>query len=142
MIVVDLNILIYAINRDVGLHTAARSWWEARLSGRVPVGLAWTVIQGFVRLTTHPSVMPHPLTPDQAFSVVDGWLEQPCVRIAEPTERHWSIFKNLLAPLGVAGNLTSDAHLAALAIERGALLCSTDRDFARFPGLRWENPLA
>jgi len=140
--IVDLNLLVYAVNRDVPHHRAARAWWEERLAGREPVGLSWTVVLGFLRLTTHPSVMPRPLTPEQALAVVDGWLEQPCVRLTEPTERHWGILEDMLAPLGTAGNLTSDAHLAALAVEHGATLCSTDGDFGRFPHLRWKNPLA
>lgn len=142
MIVVDLNLLIYAVNEDAIQHDGARQFWEQTLSEGVAVGLPWTVVLGFVRLTTNPRVMPHPLAPEQAFGVVDGWLAQATVEVIEPTDRHWEIVKELLLPLGTAGNLTTDAHLAALAVERGATLCSTDNDFSRFPRLKWSNPLA
>jgi uncharacterized protein len=142
VIVVDLNLLIYAVNEDALAHERARRWWERALSGAETVGLAWSVILGFIRLTTNPRVMPRPLTPEQAFAVIDDWLAQPIVTSVEATDRHWAILKELLEPLGTAGNLTSDAHLASLAIEHGARLFSTDNDFARFAGLRWLNPLA
>lgn len=142
MIVVDLNLLVYAVNEDTALHEGARRFWEQTLSRGTPVGLAWSVILGFVRLTTNPRVMPRPLTATEAFSVVDDWLAQPALRIVEPDEGHWEIVKEILAPLGTAGNLVADAHLAALAIERGATLCSTDNDFARFSRLKWSNPLS
>lgn len=142
MIVVDLNLLLYATNEDALLHERARRWWEQLVSSGQPIGLAWTVVLGFLRLTTNHRVMPHPLAPDQAMAIIDDWFGQPSVRPLEPTARHWAIVKEILAPLGTAGNLTSDAHLAALAIEHGARLLSTDNDFARFAGLRWSNPLA
>lgn len=142
MILVDLNLLLYAINEDAPRHRSAKAWWEACLSGETPVGLAWLVVLGFLRVTTHPRVMPSPLSAREAVSVVDDWLQQPMVRLVEPSERHWEILTTLLDELGTAGNLTSDAHLAALAIEHGARLCSTDNDFSRFEHLRWENPLA
>jgi toxin-antitoxin system PIN domain toxin len=142
VIVVDLNLLIYATNEDAPMHEKARQWWESLLSAGEAVGLAWTVVLGFLRLTTNPRVLPRPLTPEQAIAVIDDWLAQPSVTTLEPTERHWEILKEVLSPLGTAGNLTSDAHLAALAIEHGARLFSTDNDFARFAGVRWINPLA
>ena len=142
MKLIDLNILIYAVNRDAPPHRAARTWLEATLSGSEAVGLAWTVILGFLRLTTNGRIVPQPLSPKQAIGVVDGWLQLPCVRVVDPSDRHWSILQDLLAAGGTAGNLTTDAHLAALAIEYGARLYSTDHDFARFKGLRWANPLA
>lgn len=142
MIVVDLNILIYAVNADAMSHSQARRWWERALSEGETIGLAWSVVFGFLRLTTNARIMPRPLTPEQAFSIIDDWLAQPIVQTVAPTERHWAIVKELLAPLGAAGNLTSDAHLAGLAIEHGARLFSTDNDFARFAGLRWVNPLS
>ena len=141
MIVVDLNLLLYAANRDAPHHDAARTWWEGALSGDETVGLGGSVVLGFVRIATNPRILPKPLEPAQAFALVDEWLAQPNVVLIEPTERHWGIVKDLLEPLGAAGNLTTDAHLAALAIERGAKLCSTDRDFGRFPHLRWIDPL-
>ncbi len=142
MLVVDINLLIYATNRDAADHRAARGWWESALSGDEPVGLAWLVLLGFLRISTHPRILTSPLSYEQAADVVDGWLEQPVTRPLQPTDRHWGILKDLLEPFGTAGNLTSDAHLAALAIEHGATLCSTDRDFGRFVHLKWHNPLA
>lgn len=141
MIVVDVNLLIYAVNEDAALHERAKAWWESSLSSQTPVGLPWSVLLGFVRLTTNPRVMPKPITPSQAFAYVDDWLAQPIVSVVDATDHHWATFKELLAPLGTAGNLTTDAHLAALAIEHGARLYSTDNDFGRFKGLRWTNPL-
>lgn len=141
MLVVDINLLIYATNRDAADHQAARAWWESALSGDEPVGLAWLVLLGFVRISTHPRILPSPLSFEQAAGVVDDWLEQPVTRQLQPSERHWRLLKELLAPFGTAGNVTSDAHIAALAIEHGATLCSTDRDFGRFPHLKWQNPL-
>ena len=140
MMIVDLNILIYAVNRDAPDHHAARRFWEECLSSDRPIGLAWTVILGFLRVTTHPRVMPKPISAFAAMKIVDGWMKQPQVRLLEPTERHWAILRELLAPFGMAGNVTSDAHLAALAIEHGAELVSADHDFARFPRLRFTHP--
>jgi hypothetical protein len=144
MIVVDLNLLVYAANRDAREHTVAHAWWRAVLADGESVGLAWSVVLGFVRLTTSPRIMPRPLAPEDAFAAVDAWLAQPSVRTIEPTDRHWGLVKELLGRTGTAANLTSDAHLAALAIEHGARLHSTDNDFDRFRthGLRWVNPLA
>ena len=142
MIAVDLNLLIYALNEDAPEHHRALNWWEQTMSSDVPVGLTWSVLLGFLRLSTNPRIMPRPLSPEQALEVIDDWLAHPITRILEPTCQHWTILKELLAPLGSAGNLTSDAHLAALCIERGALLCSADSDFSRFSKLRWNNPLA
>lgn len=142
MVIVDINLLLYAINRDAPDHVRARAWWESVLNGDEPVGLAWLVVLGFVRISTHPRILPAPLSFQQAVRLVDEWLEQAPVRLVHPSERHWGIFTRLLEPLGTAANLTSDAHLAALAIEHGARLCSSDHDFGRFPHLQWENPLA
>lgn len=142
MIIVDLNLLIYATNRDAPLHERAFAWWkECLVTDDEEVGLAWSVLLGFVRLTTNPRVMPKPLEPAEALAVVDKWLSHPVVRTVVPTARHWNIVKELLDAAGTAGNLTSDAHLAALAIEHGARLFSADHDFNRFPGLRFTNPL-
>ncbi|MCM2257767.1 MAG: type II toxin-antitoxin system VapC family toxin [Vicinamibacteria bacterium] len=142
MILVDANLLIYAIDKDSPQHKPARKWIEAALSGSDTVGLAWGVILAFLRLTTRPGILQRPMSADQAIAYVDEWLALPNVEIVQPGETHWSVFRNLLHAAGSAGNLTSDAHLAALAIERGATLCSADNDFRRFPGLRHENPLA
>jgi uncharacterized protein len=142
MIVVDVNLLIFASNEDSPHHDRARAWWQRTLSGDEAIGLPWSVILGFLRITTHRRALTRPLTPEQATEVIDGWFRQSTVRVLEPTSRHWSIVKELLAPLGTAGNLTMDAHLAALAIEHGGRLFSMDDDFDRFEGLRWVNPLA
>jgi toxin-antitoxin system PIN domain toxin len=141
MKVVDINILIYTINKDTPHHQKAKKWFEASLSSDEPVGLAWMVILGFLRIITSGRIMPTPLQPEVAFEIVDEWLRQPPCRIIVQTERHWSILQEILMPLGTAANLTSDAHLAALAIEHGARLFSTDNDFSRFASLRWTNPI-
>jgi toxin-antitoxin system PIN domain toxin len=140
MKLVDLNVLLYAVNRDTAQHEAVRSWWEATLSGEEPVGLAWTVLLGFLRLATNPHVFETPLTSTQAIERVETWLTHPNTRVVYETEEHWHILKDLLRQSGTAGNLTTDAHLAALAISIGATLASCDTDFGRFPRLRWENP--
>jgi len=142
MILLDANLLIYAVNRDAPLHAKAKSWLEKSLAEVEPVGFSWLVILAFVRLTTRPGLLQKSLSPERAFNLVQEWLDQPPARVVQPGQRHISILRGLLTPLGTAGNLTSDAHLAALAIEQNAQLCSCDNDFARFPGLRWKNPLA
>lgn len=136
-----MNLLVYAVNQDSPLHGHAKSWLEGALSGTETFGLAWNVLLGFLRLTTRSAVMPKPVSVDQALAVVGLWLSQPVVVIVEPGPRHFELLRGLLSTLGTAGNLTSDAHLAALAIEHDAEVCSTDSDFARFTGLRWRNPL-
>jgi toxin-antitoxin system PIN domain toxin len=141
MKLVDINILIYAINKDTPHHPKAKKWLEASLSSNESFGLAWIVILGFLRIITSGRIMPTPLPPEVAIEIIDEWLSQPPATLIVPTERHWSILKELLLPLGTAANLTSDAHLAALAIEHGARLFSTDNDFSRFPNLRWTNPI-
>lgn len=141
MIIVDVNLLIYAVNADAPFHAKARSWLEAVISGAETVGLPWTVLLAFLRLTTRRGLFEKPLSVETAFAVVDEWLQQPAVIVVEPTARHLRTLRELLVPLGTGGNLTADAHLAALAIEHGAQLCSTDNDFSRFAGVRWRNPL-
>ena len=142
MKVVDLNILLYAINTDGPHHAAAKSWLERALSGEETVGMPWVVILGFLRLSTHPGVFPTPLEPAEAVAVVDSWLARPCVETVAPGSGHWVLFRQLLLETGTAANLTTDVHLATLAMERGAELHSTDTDFARFAKLRWVNLLA
>ncbi len=142
MIIPDLNLLIYAHNHAAAGHERARTWWEALFEREQPVGLPWAVMLGFVRLVTHPSVLVTPLAPLDALGYVRGWLEQPSVRIVEPGARHIDLLGELFGSTGVGGSLTTDTHLAALAIEHQAELHSNDTDFARFPGLRWRNPLA
>jgi toxin-antitoxin system PIN domain toxin len=142
MIVPDVNLLVYAHNRGAAQHARARAWWEDLIEREQPVGLAWATMLGFVRLTTHPSVLVAPLAPLDALARVRAWLEQPSVRVLEPGPRHLDLLADLLRTTGVGGALTTDTHLAALAIEHQAELHSNDGDFARFPGLRWHNPLA
>jgi toxin-antitoxin system PIN domain toxin len=139
---VDLNLLLYAIDEEAPVHGRAKAWLEEALSGTEELGFAWVVLLGFVRLTTNPAVFEAPLEADEALDIVDGWLAQPVATVVDPSERHARNLRELLAPLGTAGNLTTDAQLAALAIEHGAELCSRDADFSRFPGLRWRDPLA
>ncbi len=141
MRLLDLNLLLYAVDETSPHHDLAREWVEATLSGPQTVALAWSVLLGFVRLSTRAAVFRAPLELDQALDLVDSWLAQPSTTVIHPTDRHATVLRSLLAPLGTAGNLTTDAHLAALSIEHGAELCSTDADFSRFPGVRWSNPL-
>jgi toxin-antitoxin system PIN domain toxin len=142
MILLDANLLIYAVNADAPLHRKAKSWLEAALSGQETVGFPWNVLLAFLRLTTRPGLFRRPLPADTAFGLVASWLDQPSAVIVHPGPRHLQVLRELLLPLGTAGNLTSDAHLAALAIEHRAELYSSDADFARFHGLKWRNPLS
>jgi uncharacterized protein len=137
----DVNLLVSAVDESSPRHEPARAWVEDRLSGTETFALAWVVLLAFIRLTTSSRVFQSPLTTRHALDLVDGWLAQPCATVVHPTSRHAAVLGELLEPLGTAGNLTTDAHLAALAIEHGAELCSTDMDFSRFTGLRWTNPL-
>lgn len=139
--VLDLNVLLYAINRDSPEHRTAKPWLEAVMSGEETVAIPWVVVLGFLRLATSKRIFPHPLSTLEACEVVDGWFAQEPVIALNAGEEHWLALKQLLLNAGSAGNLTTDAHLAALAIEHGAELCSTDADFARFRHLRWVNPL-
>lgn len=138
----DANLLLYAVDESSPHHERARAWLEAVLSGSETVGFAWSVLLAVIRLGTQGRVFREPLSIAEAFDLVEGWLAQPCATVVEPTARHPAVLRGLLEPLGAAGNLTADAHLAALTIEHGAELCSADADFGRFPGLRWSNPLA
>lgn len=140
MIVCDANVLLYAVNEDAALHARARGWLETALSGTEPVAFSWVALLAFVRLSTRPAPWAAPLSISDALDIVTDWLDQPSAVVVEPTERHARLLKQLLEPLGAGGNLSSDAHLAALAIEHGARLCSFDRDFARFQGVRWFEP--
>ena len=142
MILLDANLLIYAVNQDAPLNRKAKSWLESVLSGQETVGFPWIVLLAFLRLTTRLGLFRRPLPVDTAFDLVASWLEQAPATIVHPGPRHLPILRELLEPLGTGGNLTSDAHLAALAIEHGAELCSSDTDFARFRGLKWRNPLS
>jgi uncharacterized protein len=138
---VDANVLLYAVDERSPHHKVAKPWLEERLSGPETFAFAWAVLLAFIRLVTNPRVFERPLSGEEALDLVDSWLAQSNATILHPTDRHSRLLRELLAPLGTAGNLTSDAHLAALAIEHGAELCSADADFGRFPGLQWTNPL-
>jgi uncharacterized protein len=138
---VDANALLYAVDEGSPHHDAAKPWLEEQLSGPETFGFAWAVLLAFIRLATNPRVFEQPLSGEEALDLVDSWLAQPNVTLLHPTDRHSQLLRELLAPLGTAGNLTSDAHLAALAIEHGAELWSGDADFGRFAGVQWTNPL-
>ena len=137
----DVNLLVYAMDESTPQHRRAGPWLREVLSGEKTVGLAWNVILGFLRISTRAQVFSVPFSTSEALDVVDGWLQQPNVVVVQPTARHPAILRGLLEAVGTAGNLTSDAHLAALAIEYGGEVCSADNDFRRFRGLRWTNPL-
>ncbi len=140
MKIIDLNVLLYAVNSDAVHHATVREWWENALNDDEAVGLPWVVLLGFLRISTSPRVFPRPLSPEAAIGRVDAWLSLDNVRLAREKEDHWDALRSLLAGTGTAGNLTTDAHLAALAISHDAVLASCDADFARFKGLRWVNP--
>jgi hypothetical protein len=137
----DVNLLLYAADETAIHHKSALAWIEKTLSGTETVAFAWLTLIGFVRLSTNPRSFHDPWNVHRALDVVDAWLAQPTVTVVHPTDRHAAVLRDLLTPLGAAGNLTSDAHLAALAIEHGATLYSSDNDFSRFAGLRWIDPL-
>ncbi len=142
MILVDANLLLYATITDYEQHAAARAWLEERLNAPARVGLAWPSLLAFLRIGTNPRLFPRPLAIRQAWTRVEEWLAVPTVWIPTETDRHVEILGHLLTHAGASGNLVSDAHLAALAIEHGLTLCSSDHDFRRFPSLRFENPIA
>lgn len=141
MILVDANLLLYAEDQLSSQHAAARLWWDTQLSGAAPVCLCWPVLDAFIRIGTNPRVYANPLSLAQALSRVQSWLDQPCVRLVQPTGRHWTVFQKMLTAGQATANLVTDAHLAALALEHGCDLVSTDADFSRFPGICWRNPL-
>jgi len=141
MILVDANLLIYAINADSPDHAAARHWWESTLSRGEEVGLAWVVILAFLRITTRAGILGNPLSADRALAYIDEWLDLPNVSLVQGGTGHWQIFRRLQLDVGTAGNLTSDTHLAALAIELGAAIYSADYDYQRYPALQHINPL-
>jgi len=142
MIIPDINLLIYAYDERSGFHEPAKRWWEQRLSGTEPVGLPWVAALGFLRLITNPRVFENPMPVSMATGAVHSWLDRPQLQIVQAGPPHSGILFNLLNEMGTAANLTTDAHLAALAIEYQAILHTTDTDFARFSGLRWKNPLS
>jgi len=142
LILVDANVLLYAQDSLSDYHARAREWWDTQLSGTDPVCLCWTVISAFIRIGTNSRVFKRPLSCSEAIERVQSWLDQPCTRLIQPTEKHWSIFQEMLVKGKASANLVTDAHLSALAIEHGCEINSTDADFSRFPHLKWRNPLA
>ena len=142
MILVDANLLLYAYNPRAVEHEASRTWLEATLSGSRLVRFAWLTLWAFLRISTNPHVFERPLSMAEAEALVSSWLAQPAAGVIEPGERHWEILQGLTRAGQTAGPLAMDAALAAIAIEHGATLCTTDRDFSRFAGLVCMNPLA
>jgi uncharacterized protein len=141
MILVDANLLLYAEDSLSEHHAPAKAWWDEQLSKTDTVCLCWPVISAFIRITTNARILKQPLTLEEAISRVQSWLEQPCVRMIQPTEFHWPILQRMLRDGKATANLVSDAQLAALAIEHNCELYSSDLDFSRFRGLKWSNPL-
>lgn len=141
MILVDANLLVYAANPGSPFHAVARDWLDDRLTGVERVGLPWRALLGFARLSCTRAVLDPPATPPDAWAAVTDWLAHPHVWVPQPTHRHAELVGRLLER-ETRADLIPDAHLAALAIEHGLILCSADRDFGRFEGLRWENPVA
>ena len=140
MILVDANVLLYAVNEDADRHAEAHGWFEAALNDREPVGFSWLVLLAFLRLSTKVGLFPDPLTIDAATAQVEAWLAQPPSVVLEPTTRHLQVLTGLLKQTGTGGNLVSDAHLATLAVEHAATVVSYDNDFERFPGVHWQRP--
>ena len=142
MILPDVNLLVYAVDETSPFHRQARRWWDDALSSTEAVGLCYPSVLGFVRLTTNRRVFVSPLGVEDALQIATSWLEQPNATLLLPTLRHWTILSTLLRAATGGANLTTDAHIAAHAVEHGYTLYSNDRDFGRFEGLRWKNPLA
>ena len=141
MILPDVNLLLYVHNQVATQHEAADRWFTEVFSGAEPIAFTWTTILGFLRVATNAKAYPNPMTVGEAVATLSDWLAHPAVVFLNAGERHWSILTGLIVAGDVRGPRITDAHLAALAIEHGATLCTTDRDFARFPGLKWRNPL-
>ncbi len=139
MILPDVNVLVHAHNAESAVHGPARRWWDACLAGSEGVGLAWAALLGFIRITTNRKIVARPLSVNEVMGRLATWLELPHVHVAQPSDMHFTRLRAEFERLGTAGNLTTDAHLAVLAMERGYVLYTTDADFARFPGLRWVN---
>jgi uncharacterized protein len=138
---VDLNLLLYAYHTAAKEHQAALSWLTKLFAGREPIGLSWATLLGFLRIATAPKILATPYDLGQAAEIVSTWLTRSNVSIVSPTEKHWPVLSGFLPKNRIRGSLIVDAHLAALAIEHGATLCTNDRDFLRFPGLKVEFPL-
>jgi len=141
MILADANLLLYAYDEASPHHAAARSWLERSLSTGELFGLSWQTITAFIRIVTSPRAFSNPMSIEEAVRVIDDLLAHPVAVVLTPGERHWTIFQNYLVEGQAFGPLAMDAHMAALAVEHGAVLCTTDRDFTRFPGLKMLDPL-
>jgi len=141
VILVDANLLLYAKLSSFPEHGVAQGWLDERLSGTARVGLPWLALLAFLRLATSSHLFPRPLPMAEAWAQVRAWLAAPCAWTPGPTDRHEQVLDELFGEHALTARLVNDAHLAALAIEHGLMLCSADQDFARFSGLRWDNPL-
>jgi toxin-antitoxin system PIN domain toxin len=142
LILVDANLLLYAYHPRAEQHEKSRAWLEAVLSGPDLVRFGWLTLWAFMRIATNPRVFDRPLSASEAAAAISAWLVQPATGILEPGERHWDLLRGLVLDGQAAGPLVMDAVLAAIALEHGATIYTTDRDFSRFSGLRWTNPLA
>jgi len=142
VILVDANLLLYVKFEDMPQHERAAAWLEQTVRERSRIGMPWPSLLGFVRVATSARVYAHPLSTAQAWEQVEEWLALPGVWIPQPTEQHAKVLGDLLLAANAGGNLVPDAHLAAIAIEHGLEVCSSDADFARFPGVRWRNPMS
>jgi toxin-antitoxin system PIN domain toxin len=141
MILPDVNLLVYAHDRTSPYHTKAREWWLNVLSGTEPIGLPWIVLLGFVRILTHPGICHQPLSVEDAREAAESWFQSPCLRILPMPSEGMDVFFDLLADAGMGGNLSTDAMIAMHARIHSGIIYSNDRDFDRFPGIKWINPL-
>lgn len=141
MIIPDVNLLLYAVIDAFPQHEKARQWWEDAMNSDEVIGLADPAVFGFLRISTNPRLLKPPLSADRAATVIETWIAQPNVLWARPGSRHHALTLGYLRAAGTAGNLTTDAQLAAIAAENDAIICSNDNDFGRFDGIRWHNPL-
>jgi toxin-antitoxin system PIN domain toxin len=139
---VDANLLLFAVDEGSPFHAAASRWLAGQLGGSRRVGFPWPSLAAFLRISTHPRAVMHPLSPSESWSYVEDWLSADVAWIPQPTERHAGVLRTLVVNYQLRGNLISDAHLAALAIEHGLTVCSADTDFARYTEIHWENPVA
>jgi toxin-antitoxin system PIN domain toxin len=142
VILVDANLLLYAYHPRAEQHEQSRAWLEAALSGPDLVRFSWVTLWAFLRIATNPRAFERPLSASEAEAAISAWLAQSVAGIAEPGERHWEILRGLVRDGQASGPLVMDAVLAAIALEHGATVCTADRDFSRFPGIKWMNPLA
>lgn len=141
MKIIDVNILVYAVDRQSKFHAPVLAWWNNALNGNEILGLPWIAVSGFIRIGTNSRLFDNALTVAEATQRIDVWLSQPNIQLVQETTEHWTLFREFVQIPGAGGNRTTDAHLAAIAVSRGASLVSTDRGFARFSHLRWENPV-